>query len=141
MGTYYRAAVGIGVKLNFDALKSGTREETSCDHYERTGHSYCPVCGYKVWARQIAGNDRVVELRTHLYEDDLPEGIEIEINDCTQFIGVMWFAAEMEMALVPNFPDEAERVNILSRIKEACEGYLEAIDESTFGVYVMMPGH
>lgn len=79
MGVDVDSFVGIGITLNTKALKGATKTKNSCEHPERLGNKFCPVCGKTVTSHQVEDNQRWAEMDEYLSdlhnEGKLPEGL------------------------------------------------------------------
>lgn len=140
MGVSYTAHAVIGLRLSYDGVAGEPRTVPSCDHPERLGNAYCPVCGKKV------GEKRGVMPTAYEVEERLdglfPDGIDVvrlggsEEEEPDFLIGVVAESrdyGESEDEFVP-IPD-------IAALKETLKSVFEPLglwDEESFGLHAGM---
>lgn len=143
MGTRPVAIAGIGMVLNIEALEGETYAVSSCQHEERRGQNFCPICGVKVSTRQAQDRERLGEFSEFFHEHmTLPEGW---VEDWGEYSGVFigWGMTVDDIGEIEFSPlgDVPPAHSILVKIKEILVDWPEVIDESKFGFHLLQSGH
>ena len=143
MGTYPVAIAGIGMLLNDKALEGETFAVSSCQHEERRGQTFCPICGVKVSTRQEKDRERANDFSEFFREQmTLPEGW---VEDWGEYTGVFigWGMTVNQIGETEFSPlgDMPPPHSILLKIREILVDWPEVIDESKFGFHLLQSGH
>lgn len=143
MGTHLVAIAGFGLVLNTKPLEGETHAVSSCQHEERHGQKFCPICGVKVSTRQEKGYERENEFSAFFHETmSLPDGWVEDWGEYTGvFIGFGFTVdniGDTEFMPMTDIPDREE---ILTTIREVLVDWPEVIDETKFGFHLIQSGH
>jgi hypothetical protein len=143
MGTYPVAIAGIGMVLNLTALEGETYAVSSCQHEERRGQKFCPVCGQLVQTFQRTDTERRNDFNDFFHEEmSLPTGW---VEDWGEYSGVFigWGLTVNQIGDTEFSPlgDMPSPHSILLKIKEIFVDWPEVIDETKFGFHLLQSGH
>lgn len=141
MGFYPRVIAGFGMMLNTDALKGAEVEEPSCEHPERVGQTFCPICGKKVGSRMVEDRERRSDFSIFFHEEmKLPKGWVEDMGEYTgAFVGVGFSSGDTgDVRFDPDF--NPDRDAILTTIRETFAEWPEVIDETKLGFYLVNSG-
>ncbi len=142
MGTDWNNIAGIGLVFEFPKSMVPTETQESCEHPERVGQAFCPVCGKKVYSyevRDTSGIDEAVEAigdalpRTYVVREIDPDGLGDPV-----FIGYGIITSHQGGPYAESLPlpDVAE---VERTIMAALEPY-GAVVKRPFGVHSFMVG-
>jgi len=151
MSIYYSAISGFGITIDLTPLKE-TVVVQSCEHPERIGQTFCPVCGLKVGSREETGGIIVTDIIEYFMETKLPKKYQFEriAYDSDQFF-IGWAISadrdEFEFVAAPPSLNDVKLViqGILADLYAEMKtwGYereIDFYDEAKFGFYLAMPG-
>jgi hypothetical protein len=149
MGVDVDSFVGIGVRLNSVAMRTGKMTVDSCNHPEREGNKFCPTCGKLVTSREVDDSSRW-ELMDDFLQDlndqgGLPDGFIYQRDnysgrDGFNFLGwgnIVGKDNEPEVVDTSDLPDMdmVGKMGVLDTIKEILVDYPEAYEDCSVRFY------
>jgi hypothetical protein len=143
VGTYYSAVALIGYKISTEKFFK-TSLEKRCSHTIKAGAAFCPKCGAKTGLyERHSVIDEYDDLREEL--DTPPNGYVSEVIDGEQFIyigyGVTCDSQESNMKSLKDYDENKIKDKIAEFLLNYVELQLITLDENSFGLWVLLPGH
>ena len=147
MGVSYYAVSIVGVKIDFSKLKGDIILVQSCEHPERTGNKFCPICGKKVEVRKEYKEDLADEIEEVLQSYNLPKGYKFHfVDDRIYLLG--WgtvhgsYSDDFNFTHPANIPSMDEIKNTLQDIAPAVQAQVNdspsILDNTNFGLWAGM---
>lgn len=141
MGLDYSAVTVIGVSFSMPDRLIQTVTQDSCEHPEREGHAFCPVCGTKVTTKTRTYYDDIFEA-TEAIEKALPKGYILQsIEEETEYLigfGMSVDRHDQSLHQHAALPDREEIEDTIQRVLVKA-GIEEVLDEkAAFGLHCVM---
>ena len=149
MGVSYYCMAGYGVKIDLKKIKLPEHIEQSCEHPERAGQKFCPVCGKKVETRRVTDQDILWKITEYFQELSLPKGymfVHFDYEKPVYFLGWgknvdvdeleghFWKLADIPSAT--NILNTVEGLIDTMKVEDGFEDLPVLFDPDTFGFYI-----